>query len=100
MGTDCLIGMSFIQGNENVLELCNCNGFMHMCMHRYTMESHISFTSLVGFPGGLYGKESACNMGDWVSSLGREDSLEKKMATQSSILAWRISWSEEPAGLK
>ena len=64
------------------------------------MESHISFTSLVGFPGGLHGKESACNMGDWVSSLGREDSLEKKMATQSSILAWRLPWSEEPAGLK
>ena len=27
---------------------------MHMCMHRYTMKSHISFTSLAGFPGGLH----------------------------------------------
>ena len=33
-------------------------------------------------------------------SLGREDPLEKEMATHSSILAWRISWSEEPGGLQ
>ena len=31
----------------------------------------------------------------WVSSLGREDPLEKEMATHSSILAWRIPWTEE-----
>ena len=31
----------------------------------------------------------------WVRSLGREDSLEKEMATHSSILAWRIPWTEE-----
>ena len=35
----------------------------------------------------------------WVQSLGREDPLEKEMATHSSILAWRISWTEEPGGL-
>ena len=34
-----------------------------------------------------------------VRSLGREDPLEKEMATHSSILAWRIPWTEEPAGL-
>ena len=32
----------------------------------------------------------------WVSSLGQEDPLEKGMATHSSILAWRILWTEEP----
>ena len=32
----------------------------------------------------------------WVQSLGQEDFLEKGIATQSSILAWRISWTEEP----
>ena len=32
--------------------------------------------------------------------LGREDALEKEMATHSSILAWRISWTEEPGGLQ
>ena len=35
-----------------------------------------------------------------VQSLGREDPLEKKMATHSSILAWRIPWAEEPGGLQ
>ena len=36
----------------------------------------------------------------WVQSLGQEDSLEKEMATHSSILAWRIPWTEEPGGLQ
>ena len=35
----------------------------------------------------------------WVQSLGQEDSLEKEMATHSSILAWRTPWTEEPGGL-
>ena len=35
----------------------------------------------------------------WIQSLGREDPLEKEMATHSSILAWRIPWKEEPGGL-
>ena len=34
----------------------------------------------------------------WVRSLGGEDTLEKEMATHSSILAWRIPWTEEPGG--
>ena len=36
----------------------------------------------------------------WVGSLGQEDPLEKGMATHSSILAWRIPWTEEPGGLR
>ena len=36
----------------------------------------------------------------WVQSLGGEDLLEKGMATHSSILAWRIPWTEEPGGLQ
>ena len=36
----------------------------------------------------------------WVQSLGQEDPLEKEMATHSSILAWRISWMEEPGGVQ
>ena len=34
----------------------------------------------------------------WVRSLGREDPLEKELATHSSVLAWRIPWTEEPGG--
>ena len=35
-----------------------------------------------------------------VQSLGLEDPLEKEMATHSSILAWRMTWTEEPGGLQ
>ena len=36
----------------------------------------------------------------WVQSLGQEDPLENEMATHSSILAWKIPWTEEPGGLQ
>ena len=36
----------------------------------------------------------------WFRSLGWEDTLEKGMATHSSVLAWRIPWTEEPGGLQ
>ena len=36
----------------------------------------------------------------WVRFLGHEDSLEKGSATHSSIIAWRIPWTEEPGGLR
>ena len=46
--------------------------------------------STQGFPGGSDGKESTCNPRDLGLTLGWEDPLEEGMATQSSILAWRI----------
>ena len=52
------------------------------------------------FPGGSKGKESACNQETQVRSLGWEDPLEKEMATHSSILAWRIPWTEKPGRLQ
>ena len=46
-------------------------------------------------------KELACNAGDLGSiPLGREETLEKGMSTHSSILAWRIPWTEELGGLQ
>ena len=36
----------------------------------------------------------------WIQSLGWEDPLEKEMATHSSILGWRIPWTEDPGGLQ
>ena len=36
----------------------------------------------------------------WVQSLGRQDPLEKEMATHSSTIAWKIPWTEEPGGLQ
>ena len=55
---------------------------------------------LGGFPGGSIGKESLCRKETHVHSLGWEDPLEKEMATDSSILASEIPWTEEPGGLQ
>ena len=52
---------------------------------------------LGGFSGGSDGKESAMKETQ-LQSLGWEDPLEKKMATQSNVLAWRIPWTEETGG--
>ena len=55
----------------------------------------------MGFPVGSDGKESACNAGDLglIPQVGKIP-LEEGMATHSSILAWRIPWTEEPGGLQ
>ena len=53
-----------------------------------------------GLPWWLSDKESVCNAGDMGSIPGREDPLEKEMATHSSILDWEIPWTEEPSGLQ
>ena len=52
-----------------------------------------------GFSGGTSGKIHLPMQETWVQSLGREDPLEEEMATHSSILAWKIPWTEEPGGL-
>ena len=51
-------------------------------------------------PCGSDGKESAYNAGDLGWILGQEDALEKGTAIHSSILAWRIPWTEEPGRLQ
>ena len=53
-----------------------------------------------GFPGGSDGKVSATVQEIRVQPLGREDLLEKEMATHSSILAWKIPWMEEAGRLQ
>ena len=53
----------------------------------------------IGFPGASDGKESAAVQETQVQSLVGEDSLERGMATHSSILARIIPWTEEPGGL-
>ena len=44
-------------------------------------------------------KKLPARQNTWVQSLGQGDPLEEGMATHSSVLAWRISWTEEPGGL-
>ena len=53
-----------------------------------------------GFPGGSVVKNLLAHAGDGGSIPGQEDPLEKEMATHSSILTWKIPWTEEPGGLQ
>ena len=59
----------------------------------------IHFSISVGFPMTQMVKNPSAMQETCVQSLGWEDSLEKGTAPQSSILAWRISWTEEPGKL-
>ena len=54
----------------------------------------------MGLPGGSVVKNLSANAGDAGLILGWEDPLEKEIAAQSSILAWEITWTEEPGGVQ
>ena len=54
----------------------------------------------MGFPGSSAVKNLPAVQETWVRSLSREDPLEEGMATHSSMLAWRIPWTEEPGRLQ
>ena len=64
------------------------------------MKSYLTVLVIKGFPGGSDCKESARNAGDPDSVPGSEDPLEKEMVTHSSILAWRIPWTEKSGVLQ
>ena len=66
----------------------------------YLFGLGVRLFQLRGFPCSSVGKESACNGGHLGSILRWEDPLEKEMATHSSVLAWRIPWTEEPGRLQ
>ena len=53
-----------------------------------------------GFPGGTVIKNPLAGEGDMDLIPGQEDPLEKEMETHSSILAWKIPWTEEPGQLQ
>ena len=84
-----------------------------MCICMYQLRDFcfihwVLINSYLDFPGGASSKESACQcrrrkrhvFDPWVWSLGQEDPLEKGMTTHYSILAWEISWMEEPGKLQ
>ena len=54
----------------------------------------------MGFPGGSVVNNLLALQEIWVQPLGQEDPLEEEMATHSTILAWRISWTEETGRLQ
>ena len=53
---------------------------------------------MLDFPGDSVAKNPSANVEEAGLFPGQEDPLEKEMATHSSILAWRIPWTEEPGG--
>ena len=102
--TGCFRGL--IRPNWNVVkgERSACGEDWKLAITSFTGK-HLQFP-LLGlredriFPGSLIGKESASVPQTPVRSLGWEDPLEKEMAHHSSILAWKIPWTEEPGGLQ
>ena len=82
---------SYTEAQENILKAKK----MHMIkplMIKYN-------TVLNCLPGGSDSKDFLVMRETWVRSLGHED-LEKGMAMHSSILAWKMPWTEEPGGLQ
>ena len=63
-------------------------------------QTFIALTMYLELPCDSDSEEYTCNAGDLVQSLDPEDSLEKGMATHSSILAWRVPWTEEPGRIQ
>ena len=58
------------------------------------------YINLRAFLGGSVVKNLPAMQETQVQSLGQEDTLENEMATHSSILAWKIPWTEDPGGLQ
>ena len=77
----------------------NCWAWLESPWQEAFPENSTPHPYLWSFPGGSDGKEPSCNC-KRVQALDREDPLEKEIATHSSILAWRIPWTEEPGGLQ
>ena len=55
---------------------------------------------IAGCPGGSAAEYLPAMQETRIRSLGQEDPLEEEMATHSSILAWKVPWTEEPGGLQ
>ena len=70
-----------------------------LCQH-YLLNCNDYTVAMWGCPGGLVAKIRLPMKETWVQYLGGEDPLEKGMATHSSILAWKIPWTEGPGGLQ
>ena len=70
-----------------------------MCVLKFLFFFRFGVCILKGFPAGSVVKNQPARQETWVGSLGREDPVEKEMATHYSILAWEIPWTEELGGI-
>ena len=107
----CKMRVIAVPASWGCCELENCparymlrESWSQQSVRKLKLYKHRALQTL-GFPHSSVSKESACSAGDpgSIPGLGRsprEDPLEKEMATHSSILAWRIPWTEEPGGLQ
>ena len=73
--------------------------FMHLNTLLYFMHLNILLYLFMGFPDDSVVRNLPVMQETQVQSLSGENTLEKRMATYSNILAWRIPWTEEPGGL-
>ena len=81
-------------------ERIKTKNFMFIYIHMHTYITHIYFIYLGASLVAQMVKNLPAMQETQVWSLGWEDPLEKRMATHSGILAWRIPWVEEPGGLQ
>ena len=89
-----------MKSESEVAQSCPTLSDSWTAAHQGPWDGNSYYLKIWGFPGGSDGKASARNVGDPGSILGWEDPLEKEMATHSSILAWRIPWTEDPDRLQ
>ena len=78
----------------------SCMVFSLFLTHLLIYVTCLSHWDLTWIPVARMVKNLPVMQETWVQSLGWEDPLERIMATHSSILAWRIPWTEEPGGLQ
>ena len=71
----------------------------NVCVTGHKQAILVGLNFKLGFPGRSVVKNLSAVQETWVQCLGQEDPLEKGMATLSSILAWKIPWTEEPGRL-
>ena len=90
-----------VEGDEQMKQVLD-NELKSIYIHKVTLN--VMYCGWIiqgqGLPGGSDGKESACNAGDLGSIPGLGRSPGEGMATHSSILAWRIPWTEETVWLQ
>ena len=90
--------MFFIIQLKILIHQCCLNSIFHQMITALLWINNVLSIALLGFPGGSVIKNLPANEETWIWSLGEEDSLEKEVATHSSILAWEIPRTEESGG--
>ena len=109
-GGSTVLGYCFSLSPNQYVLICStpewCSEFTetYMLRHQAQLLLHLLFQgslpATLGFPGGSVVKNPPAESGPQFRSLGREDPLEKEVATHFSTLALEISWTEEPDELQ